>query len=507
MPTALELDPRKHTTFESALKKDEDIINQAAYRKAATELSQALWDHRQAIQALVKHQLRLGNRDTCIVNAQDQWIQGSFNICIPIEVRSARFHEKLIFRCPMPHKLAEAKSPGTVDEKLSSEVGMYAWMQHQCPDVRIPHLYGFGFSDHRHFVHEQQRPFYIRLWRMFQRGLRNILRCPTLSYYTAHPTSQRPPTAYMLLEYIGPNTGQMLSNTWERHRNDPIRRQNLFRGMSRLILSLARIPQRRIGSFQFHNNGTITLTNRPLPCSVIILENDGAPRTIQRNETYTCTEPFVADMLTLHENSFLSNRNAVYDTKDCRGQMAAGALLRMLSHHYVKRERRNGPFYLQLTDFHASNLFVDGHWNITCLLDLEWVCALPAEMLTVPYWLTGHGIDEIVDDNLREFDEVRQEFMKIFEEEEVNMASKPVLASIMHEGWESDGVWFWRCLTSTNGMISLVEDHICPRFSRLSSKAEEILSQYWCQGSAEVVKRKVTDYEGYRKDLEILFSK
>jgi hypothetical protein len=277
--------------------------------------------------------------------------------------------------------------------------------------------------------------------------------------------------------------------------------------MSRLILSLARIPQRRIGSFQFHNNGTITLTNRPLPCSVIILENDGAPRTIQRNETYTCTEPFVADMLTLHENSFLSNRNAVYDTKDCRGQMAAGALLRMLSHHYVKRERRNGPFYLQLTDFHASNLFVDGHWNITCLLDLEWVCALPAEMLTVPYWLTGHGIDEIVDDNLREFDEVRQEFMKIFEEEEVNMASKPVLASIMHEGWESDGVWFWRCLTSTNGMISLVEDHICPRFSRLSSKAEEILSQYWCQGSAEVVKRKVTDYEGYRKDLEILFSK
>jgi hypothetical protein len=30
---------------------------------------------------------------------------------------------------------------------------MYAWMQHQCPDVRIPHLYGFGFSDHRHVSH------------------------------------------------------------------------------------------------------------------------------------------------------------------------------------------------------------------------------------------------------------------------------------------------------------------------------------------------------------------
>jgi hypothetical protein len=313
----------------------------------------------------------------------------------------------------------------------------------------------------------------------------------------------------MLLEYIGPNTGQMLSSTWEKHRNDPFRRQKLFRGMARLILSLASIPQPRIGSFQFHTNGTITLTNRPLPCSVIILENDGAPRTIQRNETYTYTEPFVADILTLHDNSFLSNPNAVYDAKDCRGQMAASALLRMLSHHYVKRERRNGPFYLQFTDLHESNIFVDENWNITCLIDLEWVCALPVEMLAVPYWLTGRGIDEIVEDDLCEFDKVRQEFMKIFEEEEVNMASKhkPALASIIYEGWKSEAVWFWGCLTSTNAMFALVEDHICPRFSPLSSKTEEIFSQYWCQGSAEVVRRKVTDHEGYIKELEVLFSK
>jgi hypothetical protein len=313
----------------------------------------------------------------------------------------------------------------------------------------------------------------------------------------------------MILEYISPDTGQMLSSTWEKHRNDQFRKQKLFRGMARLMLSLANIPQPRIGSFQFHADGTITLTNRPLPCSVIILENEGALRTTQRNETYTCTEPFVADMLTLHESNFLSNPNAVYDDEDCRGQMAAGALLRMLSHHYVERKRRNGPFYLQFTDLHASNIFVDEQWNITCLIDLEWVCALPAEMLAVPYWLTGHGIDEIVDDNLREFNEVRQEFMELFEKEEVNMAStqKPVLSSIMYESWKSDGVWFWHCLTSTNAMISLVGDHICPRFSRLSSKAEEIFSHYWCQDSTEVVERKVTDYEGYMKELKDLFSK
>jgi hypothetical protein len=64
-------------------------------------------------------------------------------------------------------------------------------------------------------------------------------------------------------------------------------------------------------------------------------------------------------MLTLYENSFLSNLNAVFNAKDCRGQMAAGVLLRMLSHYYFERGRRNGPFYLQLTDLHASNLFVE----------------------------------------------------------------------------------------------------------------------------------------------------
>lgn len=80
----------------------------------------------------------------------------------------------------------------------------------------------------------------------------------------------------------------MLSSTWEKHRHDPFHRQKLFRGMARLTLSLANIPQPRIGSFQFHTDGTITLTNRPLLCSLIILENDGALRTIQRNETYTC---------------------------------------------------------------------------------------------------------------------------------------------------------------------------------------------------------------------------
>jgi hypothetical protein len=150
MPAALELDNGKHITYESALREDVNIINEATYLGARRQLFQKLWDQRARIQDIVRHHLRLRDEDACIVEAENQWIRGSFNVCIPVEVRSAGFNKNLIFRCPMPHKLAEAKYPGSINEKLSCEVGTYVWMQDRCPDIPIPQLYGFGFSDNRH---------------------------------------------------------------------------------------------------------------------------------------------------------------------------------------------------------------------------------------------------------------------------------------------------------------------------------------------------------------------
>lgn len=84
----------------------------------------------------------------------------------------------------------------------------------------------------------------------------------------------------MLLEYIRPSTGQMLSKTWREYHRDYDQRRILFHGIARLILSLARIPQKKIISLQFLDDYTIALMNQPLPCSIWILENNNAPRTI-----------------------------------------------------------------------------------------------------------------------------------------------------------------------------------------------------------------------------------
>ncbi len=312
----------------------------------------------------------------------------------------------------------------------------------------------------------------------------------------------------MLLEDVGSDTSQMLSNTWDKERGDPARRQRLFRGMARVMLSLARIPQPRIGSFRFYDDGTIALTNRPLICSIMLLENDGTPRTIQRDDTYQCTESFIADLFDFHDKRFLSHPNAIYNDEDCRGEMAAKVLLRALAHRYVRRDQRNGPFFLQLDGFHTSNIFVDDEWNITSLVDLEWVCALPVETMAVPYWLTGRAIDGIRKEYLAEFDKAREEFMGIFEEEERKVAAEHGLSLTqkMHETWESGAMWFWHSITSTNAMYPLFTHNICPRFApRLLFREEELLSKFWSEGAAKIVQSKVEAYHTYEEDLKRLF--
>jgi len=183
-------------------------------------------------------------------------------------------------------------------------------------------------------------------------------------------------------------------------------------------------------------------------------------------------------------------------------------MLRALAHRYVRQDQRSGPFFLQLDDLHASNIFVDDDWNVTYFIDLEWVCALPAENLSVPYWVTGCAINEIRKERFIEVYKIREEFMDIFEEEERKVVAEHgfSLTQIMRETWESGGMWFWHSIMTTNAMYSLFTYHICPRFSRPVFKEEEFLSKFWTEDAAKVVKTKVEEYHVYETELKQIFS-
>lgn len=203
----------------------------------------------------------------------------------------------------------------------------------------------------------------------------------------------------------GPEVGSMLSITWEQHMDDAERGALVStRGMSRIILSLTRLPQTRIGCYRFNpSDATVTLANRPLLNTTIIFENAGTPRTIQPGETYHDTNSFLSDMLSLFDNQLLHDPHAVRSEDDAYECIALRTLLRAVAHHLVIWQTQNGPFLLQLTDFHQSNILVDDDWNITCLIDLEWICALPVEMLEVPDWLTNRSPEQLTGGHLDQF--------------------------------------------------------------------------------------------------------
>jgi hypothetical protein len=149
---AIELSDGDRVTLADVGNRDDNILLRAASAEAQRKLYQQLGDQRGTMENLVRHHLRVSHRDRCVVTAESQWIPGNFNICVPIQVELAADHATrrlYIFRCPMPHKLSESRFPGTVDEKMESEVGAYVWMQAKCPEIRIPRLYGFGFTDGR----------------------------------------------------------------------------------------------------------------------------------------------------------------------------------------------------------------------------------------------------------------------------------------------------------------------------------------------------------------------
>ena len=63
------------------------------------------------------------------------------------------------------------------------------------------------------FSHVEHAQFPARISRRFQRWVHRILGLPFLSDYRRNPTLPTMDTAYMLLEYTGPQTGTMLSHT------------------------------------------------------------------------------------------------------------------------------------------------------------------------------------------------------------------------------------------------------------------------------------------------------
>lgn len=165
-------------------------------------------------------------------------------------------------------------------------------------------------------------------------------------------------------------------------------------------------------------------------------------------------------------------------------------------HQFASREYRGGPFMLTLTDLHPSNIFVDEYWRITSLIDLEWACSFPAELQPPPpYWLSGRSIDDIEHgEHLQTFEEMINEFMDTFEEQERKLqGSTAFQAQIMKQCWKRGSFWYFKAAHSPKGLCRVFNEHIQRRFCEehcTQRVFDRTVSPYWRAGAEDFIQRR-----------------
>lgn len=317
---------------------------------------------------------------------------------------------------------------------------------------------------------------------------------------------------YLVMDYIEGTSVRILWETWDELRNCQDRRSNLFKDLSRVMLSLSQLPLPRIGSWTLDSNGVLQLSNRPLTLRLQQLENMGISTNIDRSLTYAATDAYYLDLLSCHDNRILHQRNSIIDEEDGRAQKAKLTVMRALFSYFTSRDLRHGPFVLRLTDLHQSNIFADHDWHIKCIIDLELACSLPVGTMRPPYWLTGSPADALVSQQLDNFSKAHHEFMEIFEEEEKSLPPRDGDASyrtdIMRTGWKIGNFWYLQALDSPKGLYNIFRDHIQPKFAPTHNTDPDfprIVSAYWTGGVNEVIGTKLRDKEAYERALHQRF--
>lgn len=316
---------------------------------------------------------------------------------------------------------------------------------------------------------------------------------------------------YTLVDWIESEDEQMLSNVFNQPHTET-QTQNLYRDMARIIISLARVPLPRIGSWTINNDSQLSLSNRPLFCHLQRLENWSISSGIARDTTYTSADTFYLDLLAGHDNRLRYQGNAVFSENDARHQAADLILMRACLSQFTDRSLRDGPFVMHLSDMHSSNIFVDKDWNIKHIIDLEWACSLPLEHLLVPYWLTGRGVDELTGLEYERFEKCYRQLTDAIRQEEINISLRYngtiySLAATMDRAWDQRHYWYLSALKSPKGLFNLFRDQLQPLYEEPpeGTSLSAAVSPFWALGMSSFVGSKLKGFTQYLQEVRDIF--
>ena len=238
-------------TYSDLLYDGHNMLIQSQWPRQLREFADYLSQQSEAVEQLVVHHLSLPPHQKCNMTSRGEWLCGSFNICIPVNVQD---HARVIIRVPLPHRLATNTRPDLASEKIRGEAATFAWLTTHCPKVPIPRFWGFGFPHGRSFTALAQTHWTRRLYEWLRRRLQRLfLGVGCWRPYVASVSPIRLPTGYLIMDYVEPTQGKMLDTKWPA--TDPSIRRNVFRGLANILLDLMKLPLPRIGSFTVLDNG------------------------------------------------------------------------------------------------------------------------------------------------------------------------------------------------------------------------------------------------------------
>lgn len=142
---------RGEITYSKARKEEVNILRRLEYHNRQHDFFASLSNNRDWIKDVITHHLGLPSTVLCQVADVEDWLHGSFNVCVPVSIKDWKARKqpgtRVLLRLPLPYRVGEEYCPGNSDEKIRCEAGTYVWLQENCPDIPIPRLYGFATSD------------------------------------------------------------------------------------------------------------------------------------------------------------------------------------------------------------------------------------------------------------------------------------------------------------------------------------------------------------------------
>ncbi|PGH10200.1 hypothetical protein AJ80_07559 [Polytolypa hystricis UAMH7299] len=271
---------------------------------------------------------------------------------------------------------------------ISPKECTYAWLKENCLSVPVPKLYGFALSTGQSFTAAENLPLLLQSFHFLCCYMLKLFGYMSPSAYVRRqgPCLSDLKASYLLIQYIDESEGTMLSCTWNNRQHDKNLCANLFKGLAQIILKLVKVPVPQIGSFVINNNGFLVLSNRPLSLEIHQLESEEIPVDIPRDMTYSSVDSYVADTLAFHDSCLHHQLNAINNEFNL-------TTMKTVASHFFKCDPRRGHFVYMLNNLHQSNILVNEQQNVRYLIDLEWACSRPIEMLHPPHWLTNQGVD------------------------------------------------------------------------------------------------------------------